>query len=496
MKKLLALVCALAMLVSCAALAEDGLGGLTLPLVDEEITLTMLYNSTYEHNAQEWIFQKYKEYTGIQIEPLAFTEDVFNQKLATYLASGNLPDIICGGFAYTELNVYGSQGAFVAIDDYLDITPNVKAIFYDDAENYAILKQYANQADGKNYSYPIYRLNRDVNHGFMYRGDIFAELDIEPWTDTDSFLDALRTIKEAYPESYPYGSKNGTAIYGRFASYYDVNDLPMAYDYESGEWFVGCTSEGFHEMLDLLKLMYNEGLLDPEFLTDTLDAWNAKQLNGRNFVMNDWIGRMSLLEGEGKKVKEDWDLTYGRPIGNGKAPALELFSAWGFEIANNEHAEAAVKFCDFLYSDFGSELSTLGVEGENFVWGEDGSIVYPALEAPVSINHLEETYGMWTNCTYLRPDHRSVYYAFTPDEQYAQDLINNECGYSMYAPMKIMSDEDAEAFNPMQTELKAKMETFAGNYIMNTAYGEAEWDAWVTSAMSEYGDAMLAILNK
>lgn len=66
MKKILALVCVLALLLTSFAFAEeDRLGGLTLPLVDKDTTLTMFYLSQFEHNQDEWIFQKYKEYTGI-----------------------------------------------------------------------------------------------------------------------------------------------------------------------------------------------------------------------------------------------------------------------------------------------------------------------------------------------------------------------------------------------------------------------------------------------
>lgn len=496
MKKMLAVVCVLALLLSSFAFAEeDRLGGLTLPLVDEEVTLTWLYTSQFEHNQDEWIFQKYKEYTGIQFVPLAFTSDVFSQKLATYLASADLPDLISGGLSSQELAMYGAQGAFACVNDYLDITPNLKALFFDNADNYERLSAYFDES-GNLYSYPMYGLNRDVNYGFMYRADVFEELGIEPWTSTETFLDALRTLKEAYPDSYPYGSKNGTAIFSRWASYFDVNAIPLAYDYEAGAWYVGAASDGFREMLDTLKLMYNEKLLDPEFLTDSLDAWNAKQLNNQNFVMNDWIGRMALLEPDGQKANENFDLKFGAPIGNMKSQELEKFSNWGFEVANNENVVAAVKFCDFMYSDFGSELSTIGIEGENFYWDENGVAVYPDIEGVVGIEKMEQTFGMWTNCFYLKPDHRSCYYTFTEDEQYAQDLINDVYGYSKVAPPQVVADADQESFTQLQSELGTKMNTFASNYIMTESYGDAEWNAWVESAMKDYGDALLAMLNK
>lgn len=50
MKKILALVCVLALLLTSFAFAEeDRLGGLTLPLVDKDTTVTLFYGSLYEH---------------------------------------------------------------------------------------------------------------------------------------------------------------------------------------------------------------------------------------------------------------------------------------------------------------------------------------------------------------------------------------------------------------------------------------------------------------
>lgn len=497
MKKILSLVCVLALLLTGVAFAEeeDRLGGLTLPLVDKDTTVTLFYGSLYEHTDDTWLFQRIKERTGIQIHPLCFPKDITSEKMSTYIASAELPDIIVCGIG-DELNTYGEQGAFACVQDYLELTPNVKRIFFDDADNYSLFQCYASET-GRNYSYPIYKLNRDVNFGFMYRADVFKELGIEPWTDTESFLEALRTIKKAYPDSYPYGNKGGIGMINRLSTYFDLNSLPTAYDYDTNQWFMACTSDNFREALDLLKTMYAEGLLDPEFMTDSLDAWNAKQLNNQNFVMNDWIGRMSILEAEGQKTNPDFDLAYARPIGNGKMQELSKFSSWGPTVAMNENTEASVKLIDYLYSTEGSEINTLGIEGDNFVWDENGQAVYPDIEGAVDINKVEEKYGMWIEGLYVHPSRKCFYYAYTPDEQYAQDLINNECGYTrLPPPEQFASDDESSTFAQMKTELTDKMNTFAGNYVVDASYGDNEWNAWVDSVNADYTEKMLAILNK
>ena len=217
----------------------------------------------------------------------------------------------------------------------------------------------------------------------------------------------------------------------------------------------------------------------------------------KNFIMNDWIGRMSLLEGEAQKTNPDFDLCYARPIGNGKMQDLSKFDSWGVTVANNANTEASVKLVDYLYSTEGSEINTLGIEGDNFVWDENGNAVYPDIEGTVDITKVEEKYGMWIEGFYLHPSRKCFYYSYTPDEQYAQDLINNECGYSRLAPpQQFETDADADAFAQLKTELTDKMNTFAGNYIIDASYGDEQWNAWVESVNASYAEKMLAILNK
>lgn len=500
MKKLLTLLLVLIQLLSVASFAEydDKLGGLTLPLTDKPVTLTMYFGTQYEMTEDTWFFAKLYELTGIKVEPLCFSKDIASDKFSTYLASTQLPDIIMNSYVspLSNINQFGDQGAFAATNDYLSVMPNFKRIFIDDAENYDTYSTYASSTTGNNYVMPIYKLNRDVNFGFMYRADVFEELGLEPWTDNDSFYDALVAIKAAYPDSYPFASKSGAGGLTRMATHFDVNNLPCAYDHDAGEYYIGCVSDGFKQMLDFMKTLYNDGLLDPEFLTDTQDPWTAKYLNNKAFVMEDWIGRMALLNAQAADSIPGFDLVYGRPVGNGKMLELEKFSSWGAVVAQNDNTEAAMKLVDFLYSELGSELMTLGLEGDNFQYDAEGKLVYPDIEGVVTINVLEEKYGMWLEGLYLHPSRKSPYYAYTDHEQYAQDLINNECGYVRICPAPVLDDETSERYDQLNTELRMKMEAFEGSYIMNADYGEDEWNAWVESAMKDYGEELLMILNQ
>ncbi|MCT6985924.1 hypothetical protein M1723_25330, partial [Salmonella enterica subsp. enterica serovar Senftenberg] len=65
-----------------------------------------------------------------------------------------------------------------------------------------------------------------------------------------------------------------------------------------------------------MKKLYNEGLLDPEFMTDTDDSWTAKMTSGnKSFVTYDWIGRLDLFYNQVKDQNPNYDLRYGNPVG-------------------------------------------------------------------------------------------------------------------------------------------------------------------------------------
>ena len=101
-----------------------------------------------------------------------------------------------------------------------------------------------------------------------------------------------------------------------------MNRYPFYYDEADGQWKLAGTSEGFKEMLDLMKKMYDNGLLDPEFMTDTQDSWSAKMTTDKSFVSYDWIGRMSLLRAQVGDANPNFDLQW-LPIGEGKQHPAE-----------------------------------------------------------------------------------------------------------------------------------------------------------------------------
>lgn len=479
------------------AAGTERTGGLALPLVDEPVTITWMVPSDVENLNGLPVLEEIAKRTGITINMMPYPSKSYSEKLNTMIGSGSLPDIV-NGMILADTNAYGQMGAFADITDYLDELPNFRSLYVDDEENNWLMYSWASD-DGSVYKWPIYGLSRDVNHGLLYRADVFEELGIPAWTNTGEFYDALVKVKEAYPDSYPFASKNGVNIFRDFSKYWNVADnrYPFYFDEADGQWKFTGTSDGFKELLDLMKDMYAEGLLDPEFLTDTQDSWAAKMTTDKAFVTWDWIGRMSLFSAQVGDAMPGYDLQFGLPIGTGKQHSLPKIDNFGPTVTAGENELVALKLLDYLSSPEGSELYTIGIEGEIFEFDAEGHPVYPALadEALIDIKLLEREYGMWVEGCYVRPDHRSVYYNYTPAEQAAQDLCNDVAGYNPNDPELKLTDQETEAYADALLKVTKELETFASKYVTDKSYGDAQWQAFVDGAPAMGVDDALEILN-
>jgi len=461
-------------------------GGLQLPLVDKPTTITMMVTSEFPAVVDSMLVKEIEKRTGIKLELQPYSAEVIKDKRKFVIASGKLPDIFAG-LSLAEVNKLGSQGALAPINKFLDILPNFKSLYVDNPDNNWVMKSWSDENNNM-YEWPTYGLNRAVNHGFLYRKDIFDKLGIAEWTNTEEFYQALKKLKEAYPDSYPYASKTKEVIFydWSFGWGYGANSqiYPASYDEATGAWELFTTSSAYKDELDFLKKLYTEGLLDPEFITDTSASWTAKMVaNDKAFVTFDWIGRLDMFATQVKAENPDYNLRYGNPVGpNGTIRSLPKVT-YGPVIANTDKKEAALKLLDYLSSLSGSELVTMGVEGQTYVM-ENGKPVYPELKdmPVVDINTLTDKYGLWLDPMYVRPDPRSVYFNFTEKEQEAQDKILKNNSFSPSDPELKFTDEEAKTIAEAKVALDKAAAEFSIQYVMKKDSGDAQWQEWLRNA--------------
>jgi len=322
----------------------------------------------------------------------------------------------------------------------------------------------------------------------MYRKDIFDKNGIKEWTNTEEFYQALVKLKEIYPDSYPLASKTVVNIFRDYAYGWGIGgtQYPTYYDEAAKSWKFATVQPENKEMLDFMKKLYNEQLIDPEFITATSDSWTSKMTTDKSFVTYDWIGRLDLFYNQVSATNPEFDLRYANPVGpTGNIRTLPKVDAnWSITVANNENKEVALKLLDYLTSPSGAALVTLGVEGETFEFDADGKPVYPELsDLPlVDIKALENEYGMWLEGMYLNPDRRSVYYNFTEKEQEAQDKMLAANSFEPLDPVLNFTDDETAAIAELQITLQKAAEEFNTKYVLDKSFGDVQWEEWKVNA--------------
>lgn len=459
---------------------------LKLPIDKKGTEIKITCDTMVTTNNESVVINELRRRTGVNLQIEAIPRSSFNEKMKIYLAAKDqMPDIFNGGITLDEVAEYGSQGAFVALSDHYEDLPNLKEIFFDKSDEYKTTGKIRNllTGDGKLYVFPTYSVNRDVNHGMLYRKDIFDKHGIKMWTNREEFLNALRQLKTLYPNSTPFVSKTGTVIFRDFSYNWGLNGFDMYYNEEDGKWKLSSTDEKFKEVLDFIKIMYDEKLIDPEFITATQAAWTSKiTQNDKAFVTWDWIGRLEQFKEQTKDMLPEYDLRYAEPL-NGKVISLPLVSASGTAITNNKNSKIAMQLMDYILSESGARLITMGIEGVTYNMGSDGFAEYIDVDGSNDINVLEDKYGLYISGLYKRFDRRCGYFNFSEREQEAQDImLSKEDGFWPEDPVLSFTDEEKEIITEKFAKIKTAGEEFATKYILSDKTGDKAWSEWLKKA--------------
>ena len=470
-------------------------GGLKVPFGNGELIEIVVTDSVDAENA--YIFEKLSQVLGVNVKPILIPASAGSQKLATILASGDLPEIINLGPS-SNVNDYAKQGAFEAITPYMDQLPNISKYFGAQGKYSWVAKSYAAD-DGMLYMLPTVDASRLVNHGMLYRKDIFDKHGIEMWDSPETFYQALKKLKELYPDSYPLTSKTGANILKNYGiAWGGINIYEPYYDEQNSVWKYSDTDPKTKEMLDFFKKLYDEQLIDPEFLTNTQPSWTSKMIRGKSFVTYDWIGRLDMLTEQAEIP--GYDLRYANPAGPQQTlVTLSQVSKDGLCISKGKNSLLAMKVADFLYSEAGAELMTLGVRGQTIEIEADGKIRYLDAELSskdkIGITDLAAKYCMWMEGSYRTTDKRSCYYQYSEREQEAQDWVEKCGGLEPADPVITFVGEDISKSNDLKVKLSKKFEEVMFKYIIGQDSGDEAWNKWLIEAKKLGEDQLVKLYN-
>ena len=326
------------------------------------------------------------EKTGVKLKT-EYPVSSDDQKVALMIAEQNYPDMI---YAKGDAGSLIDAGALIDMTDLIEEHgPNIK-------------KMYGEEFDKLKYSQDdpsIYQLSSYAMGGTNYKSSGTAQIQWAVLKENDykipNTLDEFEKMIKDYIAAHPT-TDDGMDTIGFTLSTSDWHWMitlgnPAGYIAEgapdNGQWIVDenynavykFRSEKVREYFKWLNRMYNEGILDHEFATQTHEDYIAKISTGRVLALfdTDWdyADGEKILKADGKL-----DKTYcGLPLtidAQTKAPSLMyqgLTTGQGVGITTAcKDPVAAIKYLDYLCSDEGQVLVNWGIEGTNYFVDEQG----------------------------------------------------------------------------------------------------------------------------
>jgi len=347
------------------------------PTPEPPAEITLFFSSqgtTYQEFdfSTNWFMDKICEmanvkFTDVITPPAADLATKFNM----LVASGTLPDLMVCPLGIAEIDKYGKDGAFLPTDSYIEKSEIVSKV-YNSAQ-----REYIKADDGKTYAIWGYPSNADFDSdkGFAYRADLLEKLSIQTPTTYSGWIDAMRIVKEKVPDSIPFSCVGFSQYYHFMFSPYNIGfigGMPIVWDDKTKTYTEAFGTENMVKALTNAKMLYDEGLLDKEFMTHTKNDYTNK-IYSRNMLIipknrggiNNFISRFPTNGVADAKVLPAYYMAAdGIEMTDGVYKHFGNLVGFPMTISSTtKSADACVRVIETLLSDEVKDLTVYGREG-------------------------------------------------------------------------------------------------------------------------------------
>ena len=371
--------------------AEASSSGETADDADDKSPITFEYFNADGKNGN-WdnpVAKAITEATGVTLDvsyPVASQGDA-KEDIALMIANDEYPDMIYAKGSATDLY---QAGALIDMTDLIEkYGPNIKKMYGAEMEK---LKWSQDDPGIYQLSYAgVNQKTQTTGGSCQIQWAALKENDYKYPKTLDEYEKMIKSYLAAHPKT-----EDGLDMIGITMSASDWhwmitlgNPAGLIADAspDNGQWIIDDeynvhykhVTDEEKEYFKWLCRMYNEGILDPNFATQTDDDYIAKVASGRVVAITDAEWHYSQCEAtlvaDGKV-----DQTYvGLPVTlrEDQVEKALLYQGttvgWGIGITKScEDPVRAIKFLDYLCSDEGQILYHWGIEGENYFLDDDG----------------------------------------------------------------------------------------------------------------------------
>ena len=398
---LIALAMAVAMLAGCSsgtptdandpASAGDGSAAAT---GDERTpaTFSLLQMAAATSTVDPWIDtpvgQYLQEKTNVELEIEFLVGSDVRQKASLLIAAGEYPDLLTTSDASGDLK---AAGAFVPLNDYIANSTNIKNCYTESQI------KLMTQEDGNIYWFGNHASENAVypTAGYYLNMDLLAQAGYPQVTTFEQWQQLIIDYVEANPTykgqstigiTEPTEAWRASAVqYGgsRFLAGYP-NDGLTVIDQETLEAKVVMTQDFQKEFCRMLNKMWNLGIADPEMFMQTDEQLQSKIGSGRVAGMYDQrsmisVGLDALEANDPSRMLVAFPVAFEGVETERYRGARTFQPGFGIGISVTcEDPDRAFQFLDDLASEECQTVLRWGIEGTDWSYGEDGSLVKTA----------------------------------------------------------------------------------------------------------------------
>ncbi|HHT74419.1 MAG TPA: extracellular solute-binding protein [Firmicutes bacterium] len=343
----------------------------------------------------ELFAKEVSEHIGIEVEWIRPSGDDF---LQTALRAGERFDLIYLNTPFMDVLV--AEGALTPLTDFIKNSPILSDPDVIPPEEWEMLRY----PDGE-----IYSVFNKYEGGTMpvVRADWLEKLGLDIPETLDDFYNVLKAFVEQDPDGNGIDDTYGLST----AGLYDIQPFMGAFGVkqryvidEDGRRTIPYASDAAIPGFEWLKRLYDEGILDPNFVTNTTadmrNLFLADKL-GMNTYWDMWVGLYNNTRLNEDPNTEFRAMGIAGPVGPNGERILRRGdpSIWAIPI-NAQNPEGAKKFLEFWHTEAGIRMGSIGVKGHDYIEHPDGTL---ELTEVGKLHNMDHGVPRWYNKNVINP---------------------------------------------------------------------------------------------
>ncbi len=391
LKRVLAGLAAMTLLVGCLVGCGNGSGGESVALEDPdkcpsdsyEINWYLMAEPQEDILSVETALNEYlKDKINATVKINCLPSAQYAQKMNTMINAGQYFDLCFVARWMLEYINNARDGAFYALDDQMETYMKETIASYEDSNTTEMLE--LSKVDGKLYALPV---NKEMatQYGWVYRKDIADKygIDMTQYKTFEALEPVLKQIKENEPEmNYPLDWKEDSVpwtLYVKEGYVFKDGTYPEEQQlnvYETPEYKQAClTARDF----------YNKGYVRPDVLTAT--DYLQRMKDGKTFAMI-----MPVKPGKAKELFKESNFEFAQA--EVTEPYIDYLAGTGSMqaiSATSKNPVRVMRFLNLLNTDpYVKNLILHGIEGKHYTKVDEKTV------APIENSGYDFYENSWT----------------------------------------------------------------------------------------------------